>query len=74
MEPRLVLIKEFKAVGEYVDGHVIYKIKSVAFLSLGNHDSLNLTTCKKHQHFTFTKKVLSICKKIIFINLYEFDM
>ncbi|EEB13673.1 suppressor of actin, putative [Pediculus humanus corporis] len=56
VEPRLVLIKEFKAVGEYVDGHVIYKIKSVAFLSLGNHDSLNLTTCKKHQHFTFTKK------------------
>lgn len=59
VEPRLLLIKEYKCVGEYVDGHLIYKIKSVAFLSLGGNEPLNLVTCKKHQSSPFTKKVFS---------------
>ncbi|KAK6633081.1 hypothetical protein RUM43_012824 [Polyplax serrata] len=56
VEPRLLLIKEYKSVGEYIDGHIIYKIKSIAFLSPGGTESLNLTHCKKHQNLAFTKK------------------
>ncbi|KAL0276635.1 UNVERIFIED_CONTAM: hypothetical protein PYX00_004166 [Menopon gallinae] len=57
VEPRLMLIRDYTTVGEYVDGDVIYKVKSIVFLSPDNSDNINLTLCKKHQASPFSKKV-----------------
>ncbi|KAK1125853.1 hypothetical protein K0M31_005391 [Melipona bicolor] len=51
LEPRLMLIKEVSPVGELYGGHVIYKIKSIAFLHFGNENNdIGLLPCKKHQN------------------------
>ncbi|CAK9808185.1 Phosphatidylinositide phosphatase SAC2 [Anthophora quadrimaculata] len=51
LEPRLMLIKEVSPVGELYGGHIIYKIKSIAFLHLGNENTdIGLLPCKKHQN------------------------
>ncbi|XP_015433171.1 PREDICTED: phosphatidylinositide phosphatase SAC2 [Dufourea novaeangliae] len=51
LEPRLMLIKEVSPAGELYGGHVIYKIKSIAFLHLGTENSdIGLLPCKKHQN------------------------
>lgn len=51
LEPRLMLIKEVSPAGELYGGHIIYKIKSIAFLHLGTENSdIGLLPCKKHQN------------------------
>lgn len=51
LEPRLMLIKEVSPVGELYGGHIIYKIKSIAFLHFGNENNdIGLLPCKKHQN------------------------
>ncbi|KOX67473.1 Phosphatidylinositide phosphatase SAC2 [Melipona quadrifasciata] len=46
-----MLIKEVSPVGELYGGHVIYKIKSIAFLHFGNENNdIGLLPCKKHQN------------------------
>lgn len=51
-----MLIKEIEAVGELHGGHVVYKIKSVAFLQLGSDGGdAGLLPCKKHQNLPRTK-------------------
>lgn len=56
LESRLILIKEIAAVGELHRGHVVNKIKSIAFLQLGvENQNIGLLACKKHQHFPKNK-------------------
>lgn len=46
-----MLIKDVASVGELYGGRLVYKIKSVAFLQLGNDHTINdigLLPCKKH--------------------------
>ncbi|XP_029675642.1 phosphatidylinositide phosphatase SAC2 isoform X1 [Formica exsecta] len=51
LEPRLMLIKDVTPVGELHDDHVVYKIKSIAFLHLGTDNAdIGLLPCKKHQY------------------------
>ncbi|XP_033207947.1 phosphatidylinositide phosphatase SAC2 isoform X2 [Belonocnema kinseyi] len=51
LEPRLMLIKEVASVGELHGGHVVYKIKSIAFLNLlSENTDIGLLPCKKHQN------------------------
>ncbi|XP_012222775.2 phosphatidylinositide phosphatase SAC2 isoform X1 [Linepithema humile] len=51
LEPRLMLIKDVTPVGELHGGHVIYKIKSIAFLHFGTENTdIGLLPCKKHQY------------------------
>ncbi|XP_076241319.1 phosphatidylinositide phosphatase spermathreecae isoform X2 [Calliopsis andreniformis] len=51
LEPRLMLIKEVFPAGELYGGHVVYKIKSIAFLHLGTENGdIGLLPCKKHQN------------------------
>ena len=58
LEPRLMLIKEVASVGELHGGHVVYKIKSIAFLQLGvENQNIGLLPCKKHQHMPKKKSV-----------------
>ncbi|XP_076758366.1 phosphatidylinositide phosphatase spermathreecae isoform X1 [Xylocopa sonorina] len=61
LEPRLMLIKEIAPAGELYGGHIIYKIKSIAFLHLGNenHD-IGLLPCKKHQNLPKKKSQSSL--------------
>lgn len=48
-EPRLMIVKDCSPVGTLYDDHIIYKIKSICLLTLGNEDTdLNLMPCKKH--------------------------
>lgn len=56
-EPRLLIIKECSPVGHIHGAHVIYKIKSVAFLQLGPDDpELNLQPCQKHKTIDLSSK------------------
>ncbi|KAF5276553.1 hypothetical protein FQR65_LT03983 [Abscondita terminalis] len=49
-DPRLMLIKECVPVGKIHGQHIIYKIKSIAFLQLGFDDvDLQLRQCEKHK-------------------------
>ncbi|KAK4875984.1 hypothetical protein RN001_012406 [Aquatica leii] len=49
-EPRLMLIKECTPVGKIHGHHIIYKVKSIAFLQLGFEDvDLQLNLCNKHK-------------------------
>lgn len=51
LEPRLMLIKEVLPAGELYGGHIIYKIKSIAFLHFGSENNdIGLLPCKKHQN------------------------
>ncbi|XP_012345274.1 phosphatidylinositide phosphatase SAC2 isoform X2 [Apis florea] len=51
LEPRLMLIKEVSPAGELYGGHIIYKIKSIAFLHFGSENNdIGLLPCKKHQN------------------------
>ncbi|XP_060825079.1 phosphatidylinositide phosphatase SAC2 isoform X1 [Bombus pascuorum] len=51
LEPRLMLIKEVSPAGELYGGHIIYKVKSIAFLHLGSENNdIGLLPCKKHQN------------------------
>ncbi|XP_046742174.1 phosphatidylinositide phosphatase SAC2 isoform X2 [Diprion similis] len=51
LDPRIMLIKEVEPVGELHGGHVVFKIKSVAFLPLGiDSIDVGLLPCKKHQN------------------------
>ncbi|XP_070530274.1 phosphatidylinositide phosphatase SAC2 isoform X2 [Cardiocondyla obscurior] len=51
LEPRLMLIKDVTPAGELHGGHVVYKIKSIAFLHLGTENTdIGLLPCKKHQY------------------------
>ncbi|XP_029034704.1 phosphatidylinositide phosphatase SAC2 isoform X1 [Osmia bicornis bicornis] len=51
LEPRLMLIKEISPAGELYGGHIVYKIKSIAFLHLGTENNdIGLLPCKKHQN------------------------
>ncbi|KAK2581072.1 hypothetical protein KPH14_006114 [Odynerus spinipes] len=51
LEPRLMLIKEVSVAGELYGGHVVYRIKSIAFLHIGTDNAdIGLLPCKKHQH------------------------
>lgn len=46
-----MLIKEVATAGELQGGHVVYKIKSVAFLHLGSENfDIGLQPCSKHQY------------------------
>ncbi|XP_077289295.1 phosphatidylinositide phosphatase spermathreecae isoform X2 [Arctopsyche grandis] len=48
-EPKLVIVKDCTPVGNLYDDHIIYKIKSISLLPIGNEEiELNLTPCKKH--------------------------
>ncbi|XP_057317982.1 phosphatidylinositide phosphatase SAC2 isoform X2 [Microplitis mediator] len=50
MESRIMLIKDVCNVGELYGNHIIYQIKSVAFLELGSKNvNINLLPCKKHR-------------------------
>lgn len=61
LEPRLMLIKEVSSAGELHGGHVIYKIKSIAFLHLGTENSdIGLLPCKKHQNLPKKKSQTSL--------------
>lgn len=51
LEPRLMLIRDVTPAGELHGGHVVYKIKSIAFLHLGTENTdIGLLPCKKHQY------------------------
>lgn len=51
LETRLMLVKEIASAGELQGGHVVHKIKSVAFLHLGSENfDIGLLPCAKHQH------------------------
>lgn len=53
LESRLMLIKDVESVGELHGGHIVYKIKSVAFLQLASDNTaaeVGLLPCKKHQN------------------------
>ncbi|XP_012136288.1 phosphatidylinositide phosphatase spermathreecae isoform X2 [Megachile rotundata] len=51
LEPRLMLIKEISPAGELYGGHIVYKIKSIAFLHFGTENNdIGLLPCKKHQN------------------------
>ncbi|XP_012262086.2 phosphatidylinositide phosphatase SAC2 isoform X2 [Athalia rosae] len=51
LDSRLMLIKEIDPVGELHGGHIVYKIKSVAFLQLSSDSTdVGLLPCKKHQN------------------------
>ncbi|XP_032679990.1 phosphatidylinositide phosphatase SAC2 isoform X1 [Odontomachus brunneus] len=51
LEPRLMLIKDVIPAGELHGGHVVYKIKSIAFLHIGTENTdIGLLPCKKHQY------------------------
>ncbi|XP_020298278.1 phosphatidylinositide phosphatase SAC2 isoform X2 [Pseudomyrmex gracilis] len=51
LEPRLMLIKDVTPAGELHGGHVVYKIKSIAFLHIGTENTdVGLLPCKKHQY------------------------
>ncbi|XP_011702877.1 PREDICTED: phosphatidylinositide phosphatase SAC2 isoform X2 [Wasmannia auropunctata] len=51
LEPRLMLIKDVTPAGELHGGHVVYKIKSIAFLHVGTENTdIGLLPCKKHQY------------------------
>ncbi|XP_018341867.1 PREDICTED: phosphatidylinositide phosphatase SAC2 isoform X2 [Trachymyrmex septentrionalis] len=51
LEPRLMLIKDITPAGELHGGHVVYKIKSIAFLHIGTENmDIGLLPCKKHQY------------------------
>ncbi|XP_012527585.2 phosphatidylinositide phosphatase SAC2 isoform X2 [Monomorium pharaonis] len=51
LEPRLMLIKDVTPAGELHGGHVVYKIKSIAFLHIGTENmDIGLLPCKKHQY------------------------
>ncbi|KAF3429899.1 hypothetical protein E2986_07266 [Frieseomelitta varia] len=51
LEARLMLIKDVSPAGELYGGHVIYKIKSIAFLHFGSENNdIGLLPCKKHQN------------------------
>lgn len=55
-EPRLIIIKEAAPVGQIHGSDTVYKIKSIAFLSLGSEPvELNLAACPKHKTL-LTKK------------------
>ncbi|XP_044583408.1 phosphatidylinositide phosphatase SAC2 isoform X1 [Cotesia glomerata] len=59
MESKLMLIKDVSNVGELYGNHVIYKIKSVAFLELGSKNAnINLLPCKKHNNSSINNKAL----------------
>ncbi|XP_031844810.1 phosphatidylinositide phosphatase spermathreecae isoform X1 [Nomia melanderi] len=61
LEPRLMLIKEISSAGELYGGHVIYKIKSIAFLHIGTENSdIGLLPCKKHQNLPKKKSQSSL--------------
>lgn len=49
-DPRLILIKESEPVGKLHGDNIVYKIKSVAFITLGKENvDLNLAQCMKHK-------------------------
>lgn len=49
LEPRLMIVKECSAVGNFYDDHIIYKIRSICLLSAVDDDAeANLVPCKKH--------------------------
>ncbi|XP_029172365.1 phosphatidylinositide phosphatase SAC2 isoform X2 [Nylanderia fulva] len=51
LEPRLMLIKDVTPAGELHGDHVVYKIKSIAFLHFGTDNTdIGLLPCKKHQY------------------------
>ncbi|XP_043672998.1 phosphatidylinositide phosphatase SAC2 isoform X2 [Vespula pensylvanica] len=51
LEPRLMLIKEVSVAGELYGGHIVHRIKSIAFLHIGTDNTdIGLLPCKKHQH------------------------
>ncbi|XP_018316400.1 phosphatidylinositide phosphatase SAC2 isoform X2 [Mycetomoellerius zeteki] len=51
LEPRLMLIKDVTPAGELHGGHIVYKIKSIAFLHFGTENmDIGLLPCKKHQY------------------------
>lgn len=51
LEPRLMLIKDITPAGELHGGHIVYKIKSIAFLHIGTENvDIGLLPCKKHQY------------------------
>ncbi|XP_076630821.1 phosphatidylinositide phosphatase spermathreecae isoform X2 [Colletes latitarsis] len=61
LEPRLMLIKEILPAGELYGGHIIYKIKSIAFLHLGTENNdIGLLPCKKHQNLPKKKSQTSL--------------
>ncbi|XP_053975819.1 phosphatidylinositide phosphatase SAC2 [Hylaeus volcanicus] len=61
LEPRLMLIKEISPAGELYGGHVIHKIKSIAFLHFGTENTdIGLLPCKKHQNLPKKKSQTSL--------------
>ncbi|XP_043502964.1 phosphatidylinositide phosphatase SAC2 isoform X2 [Polistes fuscatus] len=58
LEPRLMLIKEVSEAGELYGGHIVHRIKSIAFLHIGTDNTeIALLPCKKHQHLPKKKGV-----------------
>ncbi|XP_014608874.1 PREDICTED: phosphatidylinositide phosphatase SAC2 isoform X2 [Polistes canadensis] len=58
LEPRLMLIKEVSEAGELYGGHIVHRIKSIAFLHIGTDNTeIGLLPCKKHQHLPKKKGV-----------------
>lgn len=56
LEPRLMLIKDVVPAGELHGGHIVYKIKSIAFLHIGTENTdIGLLPCKKHQYVSKKK-------------------
>ncbi|XP_066586531.1 phosphatidylinositide phosphatase SAC2 isoform X2 [Prorops nasuta] len=61
LEPRLMLIKEIAIVGELYNGHIVYKIKSIAFLHIGSENfDIGLLPCKKHQNLPKKKSTIGL--------------
>lgn len=52
-----MLIKECTSVGQIHGEHIVYKIKSIAFIQLGTEDTeLNLHPCHKHKSIDLNSK------------------
>lgn len=56
-DPRLIIIKEAAPVGKIHGNNTVFKIKSIAFLSLGTENvDINLQTCSKHKTLSAKKQ------------------
>lgn len=56
-DARLIIIKESAPVGKLHGNHTVFKIKSIAFLQLGNENiEMNLQPCYKHKSLSANKQ------------------
>lgn len=64
-EPKLMIVKDCTPVGNLYDDHIIYKIKSICLLPMGNEEAeFNLTPCKKHSTGSAAKTQISDATKV----------